>query len=451
MTHRTIHEWGRIPVGRKDGAGFTVAQAEALVAAARAHPLGGEDGAGILTDHRHFLRARGMVGVLAAPGCSLEILPKVDPETAHADDALPSVRANLVTLLDLALGLNLGDGAAARMARLAPSLLDILIRLFAEQLLAQTRRGLPRQYLTCEDDLPTLRGRLDAVRQFTANAVRPDRLASRFDVLSHDIPLMQIMAAAVVSLGKRARAPETRRLLDELRFVLADVTLPPHGRLPWARVAIDRSNRQWASLLALARLLLGADWQATGHEARHPSHDGTSLLFPMEKLFEDAVAALLRRALPQGGPAFSGIELVAQGGLLRCLGDWTDGEDCTGRHFQTVPDLLLRRKGEVLAVIDTKWKRLAGDPLDRERGVKQADVYQMMAYSRLYRCERLMLLYPALPGTGCGEVRRFGLHGGTELLALAQVDVSAPLAQVTQGLAMLHEALLSPPASSAAA
>lgn len=426
MTHRAVSEWGKVPVGNSGG--FTVREAEALMAAARAHPLGGTDGGQILADHRHHLRAKQMVGVLAAPGCSLEILPKIDPDAP--DEHAPTVRARLVSLIDLALGLDIGDGGAAAMAHGADSLLEVLIRLFAERLLAQTRRGLPRQYLAQEDDLPALRGRLDAVRQFTVNAVRPDRLACRFDVLSHDIALMRVMAATVVSLGKRTRLPATRRSLDELRFVLTDVTLLPPSALPWSAVRIDRTNRSWESLFRLARLLMGREWQATGHDAQ--GHAGTSLLFPMDKLFEQAVATLLRRAL-----AGSDIEVVAQGGLKHCLGEWREDEPCEGHVFQTRPDLLLRRSGRVIAVIDTKWKRLAADPLDRRHGVSQADVYQMMAYARLYECERLMLLYPSVPGTGSGEVRQFGVHGGREMIALGRVDVAGTSVPVGMALKQL--------------
>ncbi len=304
------------------------------------------------------------------------------------------------------------------MAHGADSLLEVFIRLFAERLLAQTRRGLPRQYLHHEDDLPALRGRLDVTRQFTVNAVRPDRLACRFDVLSHDIALMQVMTATVVSLGKRTRVAATRRLLDELRFVLADVTLLPPSTLPWSAVRVDRTNRSWENLLRLARLLMGREWQATGHDAA--GHTGTSLLFPIERLFEEAVGVLLRRAL-----AGSGIEVVAQGGLRHCLGDWREEAACEGHVFQTRPDLLLRRGGRVIAVIDTKWKHLSADPLYRKHGVSQADVYQMMAYARLYECERLMLLYPSAPGADSREVRRFGVHGGREMIALGRVDIGA--------------------------
>lgn len=440
MTHLAVSEWGKVPVATPGG--FTVRQAEALMAAACAHPLGGADGGAILADHRHHLRAKQMVGVLAAPGCSLEILPKVDPQAPNED--APTVRRRLVALIDLTLGLDIGDGGAVAMAHGAPSLLEVLIRLFAQRLLSQTRRGLPRQYLACEDDLPALRGRLDVTRQFTVNAVRSDRLACRFDVLSHDIALMQVMAATVVSLGKRTRVPATRRLLDELRFVLADVTLLPPSALPWSAVRIDRTNRCWESLFRLARLLMGREWQATGHDVQ--GHAGTSLLFPMEKLFEDAIATVLRRAL-----AGSGIDVVAQGGLKNCLGPWREDDPCHGDVFQTRPDLLLKRRGKVIAIIDTKWKRLATDPLDRKHGVSQADVYQMMAYARLYECERLMLLYPAVPGAGSGEARRFGVHGGREMIALGRLDLAGEAAQIGVEARRLTDDLFRTDAPAAAA
>lgn len=54
----------------------------------------------------------------------------------------------------------------------------------------------------------------------------------------------------------------------------------------------------------------------------------------------------------------------------------------------------------------------------------QGDVYQLMAYARVYRCERLMLLYSAAPGAGGGIVRSFGLARGRERLDVATLDVS---------------------------
>lgn len=412
MNHRTVHEWGRVAVG--DG-GFTRGQADLLLTAARAHRLGGADGTDILCDHHRFLRARQMVGVIAGRGCSLEILPKVDP--AGADEAAGTVRARLVHMLDVALGLGLSTGEAAAVAHRAESLLDIFIALFADRLLAEVRRGLPRSYRACEDDLPALRGRLDVARQFTVHAVRPDRVACRFDALDGDTPLMQVMKACVLLLANHARSIGTRRKLAELRFLLADISAVAPAALPWRRIRIDRTSRRWTALLDLARLLIGRQWQQT-HAAAADPH-GVTLLFPMNVLFERYVAAQLHRAL-----AGTGLRVVAQGGLAYALGPWRDGDPCVGDSHMTRPDIIVRRGGDVRAVIDTKWKRLSD-------GVSQSDVYQMMAYARLYRSSRLALLYPAAPGQAHARHPPRGLALGAERLDIAELPIG-PGSEVLQ-------------------
>lgn len=434
MTHHCVHEWGIVPVnGGAGGKAFSVREADALVAAAQAHPLGGSDGSGIITDRRHYLKAGQMVGVLAAAGCTLEILPKID--SGSADEDVPTLRARLVSLIDLALDLRIGEGEAALMARRAESLLDVLIRLFADRLLTEARRGLPRRYIDREDDLPALRGRLDVTRQFTFNAVRPDRLASHFDELSCDIPLMQIMAATIVSLRQRTRSAEAARLLDELRFAFDAVTLLPPRRLQWDKAHIARGERRWEVLLRLARLLLGQDWQGTRH-GTEAHGEGHSLLFPMNALFEKAVATLLRCAL-----AGTDVSVHEQSGRTACLWDWDQwqgGQPPQGHRFQTKPDILLRKNGRVIGIIDTKWKH-AEDGADPKSGVGQADVYQMMAYARLYECDRLMLLFPAKPGEISGTTHRFGLHGGQEMLAISKLDIAQDRRATIEALAFLHE------------
>lgn len=416
MNHFTIREWGHIKVGE---GGIERAYADALHIAACQHPLANREATNILLYGRDRLVARQMVGMVAARGCSLEILPKVDPD-APVDDTLEAasvVRTRLVRMLDVALGLDLDVGSNAKIDTQRHSLLEILIRNFADKLIAEVRRGLPRLYRERIDDLPALRGRLDVIQQFTRNAVRPDRLACRFDRLEADTPLMRIMAAAVQYLGKYARSSETRRRLDELRHILTDIPQVPVNRLPWRDVRIDRTNRRWETLVRLAQLLIRRDWQATHHAAQAPV--GLTLLFPMNDLFEKYIAAMLRRALTG-----TGIDVVDQGGHRACLGTFTGEHLDSGEVFRTRPDIILRRGSRTLAIIDTKWKKLSRDPRDRKHGVSQADVYQLMAYARLYPTKELMLLYPGEPGKQCGERAPFGIAGGAERLGIATIDTS---------------------------
>lgn len=432
MSHFTCREWGHVKLGE---GGFTSKQADALHTSACQHPLAHKDATNILVYRRDRIVVRQMVGMLAADGCSLEILPKVDHETADSE-TVDSVRRRLIRMLDVALGLNLNLGQSAAIETQKYTLLEILIRAFADKLLAEVRRGLPQVYHQCEEDLPALRGRLNATRQFTHNALRPDRLSCRFDQLDANTPLMKIMAAAVVYLGNHARFHETRRKLDELRHALIDIPIVPVQRLPWKQVRIDRTNQRWESLFHLVKLLLRREWQATHHSTNAPQ--GLTLLFPMNDLFEKYVAAMLRKAL-----AGSGIQVVDQGGHRACLGAFTGEHLEKGDVFRTKPDLLLRRGKHVAAIIDTKWKKLGADPLDRKHGVSQADVYQLMAYARLYSTNQLMLLYPESPGSTCGERAAFGIAGGSEKLSVSTLDMALDENDLLNKLEMMAQTLVS--------
>ncbi|MEO7569677.1 MAG: McrC family protein [Croceibacterium sp.] len=429
MTHLTVHEWGRVGVHNGSGQGpektFARSQVNALLLAARSHPLANRSGTNILVDRYSEIWAQQVVGVIAAPGSSLEILPKID---TTADENDETIRTRLVTMLDVALGLRLGDGQALAMARQKETLLDILIRLFADRLLAEARRGLPRAYLTQEENLAALRGRLDVIRQFTHNAVRPDRLACRFDTLMPDTPLLRVMKACVLILRRHARVLETQRRLDELRFLLAEVSDVQVSALPWTQVRIDRTNRRWETLYGLAKLFLKREWQRTNHDAK--AGQGITLLFAMNDLFEAYVAALARRAL-RG----SDMTVHAQGGLRYCLMEEGDGGK---ERFQTTPDILIKRDGQVVMVIDTKWKLIGRNPEDKKRGVSQSDVYQMMVYARLYQCRNVMLLYPHHAGLGAETLEAgYGMMEGDERLRIASVDLLPGEAAVVQRLANL--------------
>lgn len=432
MTHISVHEWGRISVCTEMiGSGshvFSRAQANALLTAARSHPLANQHGTNILIDRHSEIIAGQMVGVIAAPGCSLEILPKIDSEAIEPD---ATMRHRLVRMLDVALGLEIGDGQAAAMARQAETLLDIFIRLFADRLLAEARRGLPRAYLVQEDDLPALRGRLNVRRQFTQLAARPDLLTCRYDALLADTALLRIMKACVALLRFHARTTGTIRRLDELRFLLADVSDVPPSNLPWLQVRIDRTNRRWETLYKFARLFLKREWQATHYDGR--GQHGITLLFPMNDLFETYIGALAKRAL-------RGTEWTVhtQGGGSFCLIEEGEG----GRQrFQTKPDLLIKKGRNTVAVIDTKWKRIGRNPEDGKRGVSQADIYQMMAYARLYRCPEVMLLYPHHAGLGTYTLNAaYRILEGEEQLRVASVDLASGEAAVIEQLSNLLSA-----------
>lgn len=380
MKRLSVLEWQYVPVAADAEGALTREEANGLLKICRRSKLGGDDGTSILTDHHRRLRAKQVVGIVATPQCELEILPKI--EAASGDDNPAVIRNHLVHMLVEALDIKVDAGALSRLSHQSNSMLEVIIRLFADKLLAEVRRGLPRRYQQHHDDLNALRGQLDLVRQFTVLAATPQKLACRFDDLSSNIPLMQIMKAAVIYLGKFARLSETQRRLTELRHAFVDVADIPVSQLPWRKIRIDRTNQRWRELHSLAELFLRSQkFQTTSSD----DTAGFALLFEMNMLFESWVARRLARQLRPAG-----YSVTSQGGLRYCLEDEESGKQL----FQTKPDIIVRHGSSIAAIIDTKWKRIKNSQEDHKLGVGQSDVYQMMAYRQVYGCPQLMLLYP---------------------------------------------------------
>lgn len=413
MIRRTILEWESIHYGDdpQDVRTIPVWAADRIASVAAASPLAGRGGGGVIEHGRKGLRARGVVGVIAADGCALEILPKIDSREDSEGNKIGNIRRRLVHMLAIALDLRIDAGAVTSLAWQRETLLEILIRIFSDKLTEAVRKGMPRRYVAHEDDLAAMRGRLDVMRQFRALAANPSRLACRYDALSPDIALNRIMKAAITRLACIAQSADNQRRLSELALVYADIAAVPASALRWDDVILDRTNGRWRELLNLARLLLGERFQTTSAGGSA----GFSLLFEMNTLFEEYMARMIRRALSGGK-----LSVVSQGGRIYCL------ETANGGLFQTKPDILIKDGAKVVQVIDTKWKRISSRIEDKKQGVSQSDVYQMMAYGRLYDCSRLTLLYPHHPGLNNGEGVQAShrVTGTDQVLQTATMDVA---------------------------
>jgi 5-methylcytosine-specific restriction enzyme subunit McrC len=419
MIQRTILEWETIGYGEdpENLDTIPVRLADRLAKVATISPLAGRGGGGVIEHGRKGLRARGIVGVLAAEGCSLEILPKIDAAEGTGGDNTANTRRRLVHMLALAIDIKIDPGQVTALDWQHETLLEILIRIFSEKLVDAVRQGMPRRYVGHQDDLPALRGRLDVTRQFTKFAANPSRLACCYDDRSTDIALNRIMKAAIFSLTRIARSASNQRRLRELSFAFADIPAIPVSALRWDDVVLDRTNARWHELVNMAKLLLGERFQTTSAgEGR-----GFSLLFEMNTLFEEYIGRMVVRAL-----SGSHLKVIRQGGKVYCL------ESKTGGLFQTKPDILIKDGGRIVQVIDTKWKRIAAQMDDKKQGIAQADVYQMMAYGRLYECPRLTLLYP----------HHRGIKGNEGLQASHRVTSTGhELETVTFDIANAHDIL----------
>ena len=408
----TCREWEELPAGE-----LTQAEIDRLIrAATNAARRAGFAEDAILKSTETGLAAQQVVGVLAAPGIAVEILPKVDgPDGA--------VRAALVQMLAVVRDFDVPTSDLAAMSTQRHNWLELLIALFAKRLRTAIRHGLPRRYVRHEEDLAVLRGTLNVKHQFTHLVVRPDLVACRFDELSENTPLNRVCRAAATRLAGMTRSLESHRRLMELLARLDNVA---DSASPLTEpVSLDRTNTAFHDVYRLARMFLSDPWQDT----RSGGTPGFSFLFPMNVLFEEFVGRSLQKAL---GPGKVRLQRPSRAAL----------KSETGRHrFGLRPDIVVGARGRPV-VLDTKWKNPAGAP-------SKDDTWQMLVYGQAYRAKRLILVYPWHRGIGDeGIHRRWTVTGADYRLETATVDVGRP-ETVPQSLLKLFrgQALERPPTS----
>ena len=399
MTPLTCREWEHLPVGKGN---LTKDDAEQLhIHGERAARRLNLQRNAVLSRTSGGLQAGQVVGILVTPSISIEILPKID-----SDDG--NVRKALVHMLIVALDIRVTNSELASLDTQRNDLLEILIRLFASQLLTAVRRGLPRRYITQEEELRLLRGKLNTTRQFTHLAVRPDRLACQFDELSEDTPLNRVFKAAVSLLFRRARSIDNKRLLTELsaRF---EIVRPSPNPLQEA-VRLDRTNTAYHSLYSLARLFLKGEWQSTTSGGTR----GFALLFAMNELFEEFIGRNLMHVLS------SEYKVHLQHREHYALKD-----KISNNIFALRPDVVIEAEKNPI-VLDTKWKRLYSDKATL--GVETSDLYQMLAYAGAYNSARVILLYPMDEERNLqqGIYRNWTVNGTDCSFEIAVVDVGRP-------------------------
>ena len=145
----------------------------------------------------------------------------------------------------------------------------------------------------------------------------------------------------------------------------------------FAKYLPDRNMKDYTTALMWSRVfLMGKSFTSfAGSEV------ALALLFPMEKLFESYVAALLKKKLGQAEFSVS-----TQDESYHLF-------DEPRKKFLMRPDIVVRRKADgVTYVLDTKWKIL--DASKANYGISQADMYQMYAYQKKYFAENVTLIYP---------------------------------------------------------
>ena len=367
MTTIQVAEYERLPI-KKDGGprALTSRQKESLERLLPTLPSGA-----VRWGHKE-VRFSQHCGVIGLGGDTIEILPKI-----YGRDDPDAGRNVLLRMLYLARRMNIAPVGVAGINLQRHRLLDVFIRHFCEELFEQLRKGALLRYVHREDNLPVLRGRLLIDRQLKLNRGHSGRLYCAFDELVEDNIYNQYIKCALRVVHGQARSLPAKRATTELLYRFDGVRdYRPEECRGW-------SLPEWRDAKLFASVFRQCGWflRGLGQDVRAGEQESLSVLFDMNRLFEDFVAAKLRK------------ETHGRGFRVRAQGPQSPlvKESDTPR-FWMKPDITFNAGSRVLAILDTKWKILS-EQKDKY-GIAQGDLYQMIAYGMRYQCPNLTLIYP---------------------------------------------------------
>lgn len=329
----------------------------------------------VKVDGPRSVRVINYVGVIETPcGTRLELLPKHVEEAGSIEQA----RALLLAMVGVALKLKPRAAALASVAAFEMPLPEWLASQFLDEASNLARRGLRRAYNQTDEVVPYLRGALDTVAQIRAGPARLHLFHIRHDVFTIDRPENRLILSTLRHILACTRQSENWRLARELIQLLGDIPQSRDLKGDFRRWGRDRLLADYAALRPMCELIL----TKRSPFALKGDFPGLSMLFPMEKLFEEYVLAAVRSSASKTRT----VRAQASDHYL-CR---YDGHD----WFKLKPDILIEEAGKTV-VVDAKWKLLNRDK-SKNFNLNSADFYQLHAYGHKYLAGagEMYLVYP---------------------------------------------------------
>jgi len=290
------------------------------------------------------IKPKNYCGFLSVEGESYFIVPKiVDEESANTDI--------FIYMLLYAYGVNLKNEALMQGAMQEQQILELFIRLFADELLKEFKRGVLRQYITIQENLKVLRGKYLIECNF--QNFYHQNLYCEFDEFSMDNPLNQFFLYAIKIFRRYSRYPNLHRceaILDEITSVHIDL-----NRL---KIHFDRMNSRYQKSYEVAMIIL----QHLVSMTQKSSDRSFAFLFDMAEVFEKFVGRMMQQ-----------IDPTTRLQVQRNFG-----------NLQLKPDIVTERM-----IIDTKYKSIGS-----KDDLATHDKYQVFAYGVNFQKYDTMLLYP---------------------------------------------------------
>ena len=314
------------------------------------------------------LQAQNYVGVIQTKdGTTIEILPKIKNATTEKSKDI------LIKMLKTLKNSPFKNLSVANLKSSKIPLFEIFISMFLEELTVLVRNGIKSDYISKEENLKFLKGKLKISEQIKYNTIHKERFFVQYEEFISNRVENRLIKTTLQFLYNKSKINKNQQRIREFLFVFDEIEISHNIKIDFSKIKLNRQMKDYQQVLLWCKTFL--------FENSFSPYKGNdiafALLFDMNLLFESFVYSYLKKS--------SNFQDIKSQDRTHHLAY----ENGIGR-FRLKPDIVING-GKIIA--DTKWKILSEDKA--YNGVLQDDMYQLYAYGTKYdNCEKIYLIYP---------------------------------------------------------
>lgn len=276
-------------------------------------------------------------------------------------------------------------------------LLEEFVSLFVRKTVASIQQGLYRAYVSLDEELSVIRGRVRLSDQISKRFRLVPPISVTFDDYSVDNTENRIIKCAIDAASHLPiRRKKTIDDLQYLRAMFSDVTHVEFDKNFLPEPVWTRLNAHLKYPVDLAKRVI----RSSSISLNSGTDASDEFLINMANVFEDFVVTALREELKLSASDMPRANEIANNPYL--------DQD---RLIKLKPDISRWSGQRCVAIGDVKYKRTTAD------GVLHPDIYQLLAYSIATDLKRASVIY------ACGKGEREDLMIGTHHVSGAEIDI----------------------------
>jgi 5-methylcytosine-specific restriction enzyme subunit McrC len=289
------------------------------------------------TGIRDGVKFSNYVGIIQIGGLTIEILPKADKKKHPEKADFTQWRNVLLNMLAICRHIKVNAVSEAALSKRYFSLLELYFDLFLDEMSKLLRKGLIKKYRSHSSNTNALKGRILFGKHIQKNIVHQERVYSTHQVYDREHIINQILLKALAILWKVSVNIKMKDRISRLKIDFPEMKEIDITKIHFEKVKESRKTIPYNEALKIAKMII----LNYSPDIRNGTEDMLTLLFDMNKLWEEYIFRVLQRANVEGYTIkFQNAQVFWENKTIR-------------------PDLVVVKTINGVSescVIDTKWK-----------------------------------------------------------------------------------------------